>query len=106
MKLSALSDVVRNKRVILLDDSIVRGTTSKRIITMLKKAGASEVHLRIGSPEIVFPSYSGIDMKKSKELIAANLTKDELSDLIGADSLEFISVEGLKEAVGDRKSVV
>ena len=67
---------------------------------MLKKAGAREVHLRIGSPEIVFPSYSGIDMKTSKELIAANLTKDDLRDLIGADSLEFISVEGLKEAVG------
>ena len=100
MKLSALADVVRGKRVILLDDSIVRGTTSKRIISMLKKAGASEVHLRIGSPEIVFPSYSGIDMKTSKELIAANMSKEEIRELIGADSLEFLSVEGLKEAVG------
>ena len=67
---------------------------------MLKRAGSSEVHLRIGSPEIIFPSYSGIDMKTSEELIAANLTKDEVRDLIGADSLEFITVEGLKEAIG------
>ena len=100
MKLSALSDVVKNKRVILLDDSIVRGTTSKRIITMLKDAGASEVHLRIGAPQIIFPSYSGIDMTRSKELIAASYKKDELRELIGADSLEFLSIDGLKEAVG------
>lgn len=100
MKLSALPDVVRGQRVILLDDSVVRGTTSKRIISMLKDRGAKEVHLRIGSPEIIFPSYSGIDMKTSKELIAANMTKDEIRDLIGADSLEFISIAGLQEAVG------
>lgn len=100
MKLSALADVVRGKRVALVDDSIVRGTTSKRIIKMLKDAGASEVHLRIGSPLIVFPSYSGIDMSTTEELVAANMTKEEIRQMIGADSLEFLSIDGLKEAVG------
>lgn len=100
MKLSALRDVVAGKDLVLLDDSIVRGTTSKKIITMLKKAGAKKIHLRIGSPMIVFPSYSGIDMKTSKELVAANMTKDEIRDMVGADSLEFLSKEGLIESVG------
>lgn len=100
MKLSALPDVVGGKRVVLLDDSIVRGTTSKRIVSLLKKAGAKEIHLRIGSPLILFPSYSGIDMKSSKELIAANMTKNQIRDVIEADSLEFLTIEGLKKAVG------
>ena len=100
MKLSALPDVIRDKRVVLLDDSIVRGTTSKRIIKILRKAGAKEIHLRIGSPLIMFPSYSGIDMSTSGELIGANMTKDEMCKAIGADSLEFISIDGLKESVG------
>lgn len=100
MKLSALSDVVRNKRIILLDDSIVRGTTCRRIVKMLREAGANEIHVRIGSPLIMFPSYSGIDMKTSSELIGANKTKDEICEELCADSLEYMSIEGLKEAIG------
>ncbi len=100
MKLSALPDVVRGKRLVLLDDSIVRGTTSKRIIKILRKAGAKEIHIRIGSPLIIFPSYSGIDISNSDELIAANMSKEEIRKEIGADSLEFISIEGLKKSVG------
>lgn len=100
MKLSALSDVVRGKRVILLDDSIVRGTTCRRIVNMLREAGATEVHVRVGSPLIMFPSYSGIDMKTSKELIGANKTKDQICEELCADSLEYLSTEGLKEAIG------
>lgn len=100
MKLSALSDVVREKRVILLDDSIVRGTTCRRIVNMLREAGATEVHVRVGSPLIMFPSYSGIDMKTSKELIGANKTKDQICEELCADSLEYLSTEGLKEAIG------
>lgn len=100
MKLSALSDVVKDKRVVLLDDSIVRGTTCFRIVKMLKNAGAKEVHVRIGSPLIMFPSFSGIDMKTSKEIRGANKTKDEICEEICADSLEFLSIEGLKESIG------
>lgn len=99
MKLSVLSDVIKNKRVILLDDSIVRGTTCKRIVKMLKEAGAKEVHVRIGSPLIMFPSYSGIDMTTSEELIGANKTKEEICEKLFADSLEFLSIEGLKKAI-------
>lgn len=100
MKLSALPDVVREKRVVLLDDSIVRGTTCRRIVKMLKDAGAKEVHVRIGSPLIMFPSFSGIDMKTSKEISGANKTKDEICKELVADSLEFLSIEGLEEAIG------
>lgn len=100
MKLSALPDVVRDKRVVLLDDSIVRGTTCRRIVKILKEAKAKEVHVRIGSPLIMFPSFSGIDMKTSSEISGANKTKDEICKELGADSLEFLSIEGLKEAIG------
>lgn len=100
MKLSALKEVVDGKRVILLDDSIVRGTTSRRIVNLLRQAGATQVHVRIGSPLIVFPNFSGIDMKRSKDLIGANKTKDEICEEICADSLEYLSIEGLKKAVG------
>jgi len=100
MKLSALSDVVKGKRIILLDDSIVRGTTCRRIVNMLREAGATEVHVRVGSPLIMFPSYSGIDMKTSKELIGANKTKDQICEELCADSLEYLSMEGLKESIG------
>ncbi|MFM1572079.1 amidophosphoribosyltransferase [Helcococcus ovis] len=100
MKLSALSDVVKDKRVVLLDDSIVRGTTSRRIVDLLKDAGAKEVHLRIGSPMILFPSYTGIDMQSSKNLIGANKSKEEICKEIGADSLEYLTLEGLQKAVG------
>ncbi len=100
MKLSAVKGVVKGKRVIMVDDSIVRGTTCARIVRLLKEAGAKEVHVRIASPEFIFPSFYGIDTTKSSELISANKTVDEVREFIGADSLAYISEKGLIEAIG------
>ena len=100
MKLSAVRGVVEGKRVILVDDSIVRGTTSKRIVQLLKEAGAKEVHLRITSPPLKYPCFYGIDIQDSKELIAADHSIAEIQELVGADSLEFLSEAGLIEAIG------
>lgn len=99
-KLSAVRGVVENKSIVLIDDSIVRGTTSKRIVQILKEAGAKEIHLRISSPPIRFPNYYGIDMSTTSELLAAHHTVDEMKEIIGCDSLGFLSVEGVIEAIG------
>ncbi|MDR3190975.1 MAG: amidophosphoribosyltransferase [Lactobacillaceae bacterium] len=99
MKLTAVADVVADKRVVLIDDSIVRGTTSKFIINMLRKAGAKEVHVRVASPAFKYPSFYGVDMQTTNELMAANHTKAEMCEIIGADSLEFLSTEGLVAAI-------
>ena len=103
MKLSANSAVVAGKRIVLIDDSVVRGTTSKRIVRMLKEAGAKEVHLRIASPPIKFPCFYGVDTSTKKELISAQMDLEELRDFIQADSLEFLQVEDLEEAYGGKK---
>ena len=100
MKLSAVRGVVEGKRVILVDDSIVRGTTSRRIVQLLKEAGAKEVHLRIASPPLKFPCFYGIDIKTRKELIAADLSIDEMNARFGSDSLAFLSEDGLIRAIG------
>ena len=100
MKLSAVRGVVEGKRVIMVDDSIVRGTTSKRIVELLKEAGAKEVHVRIASPPIKFPCFYGIDIQTRKELIAANHSIAEIKEIITADSLSFLSEEGLIDAIG------
>ncbi|HWH07568.1 MAG TPA: amidophosphoribosyltransferase [Candidatus Thermoplasmatota archaeon] len=100
MKLNPVRSVVDGRRVVLVDDSIVRGTTMKRIVQMLRDAGAKEVHVRIGSPPIKSPCYLGIDMNTRKQLVAANHTVDEIAKLLGADSLAYISVEGLQDAIG------
>lgn len=100
MKLSAVRGVVEGKRVIMVDDSIVRGTTSRRIVSLLKDAGAKEVHVRIASPPLKYPCFYGIDIQTRRELIAANHSIDEIKSLIGADSLSFLSEEGLIEAIG------
>lgn len=100
MKLSAVSSIVEGKKVILVDDSIVRGTTSKRIVRLLKDAGASEVHVAIASPPLAYPCFYGIDIQKREELIAAEHSVDEICQIIGADSLTFLSQEGLVEAIG------
>lgn len=99
MKLSPVRGVVQGKKVVLIDDSIVRGTTIKRIVRLLKEAGAKEVHVRISSPEIKNPCYYGIDMSTKKELLAANYSKEEMHQLIGADSLEYLSISGLEKAI-------
>ena len=100
IKLNAISETVKGKRVVLVDDSIVRGTTSRRIVTMLKEAGAAEVHMRISSPPLKYPCFYGIDISTTKELIAAKKSVDEIRDYIGADSLAFLSLDGLVESIG------
>ena len=100
MKLNPVEAVVRGKRVVLVDDSIVRGTTMKRIVQMLRDAGAAEVHVRIGSPPITSPCYLGIDMNTRTQLVAANHSVEEIGKLIGADSLAYISLEGLQQSIG------
>lgn len=101
-KLSAVNSVVRGKSIILVDDSIVRGTTCKRIVALLREAGAREIHLRIASPPFRFPNFYGIDMSTSGELLAANHTHSEMEDYLGCDSLGFLSVEGLIEGIGTK----
>lgn len=100
MKLSPVRGVVEGKRVIMVDDSIVRGTTSRRIVTMLKEAGATEVHVVISSPPIKNPCFYGIDTSTKEELMAASHSVEEMREIIGADSLTFLSVEGLLEGIG------
>ncbi|MGT2799325.1 amidophosphoribosyltransferase [Streptococcus marmotae] len=100
MKLSAVSSIVRNKRVVMVDDSIVRGTTSRRIVQLLRDAGAAEVHVAIASPPLKYPCFFGIDIQNRSELIAANHSNEEICEIIGADSLTFLSLEGLIEGVG------
>ncbi len=98
MKLSAVSSLVKDKNVVLVDDSIVRGTTMKRIIKMLKSAGAKEIHVRIASPQITHPCFYGVDTSTFDELISARNSIDFIKETIGADTLYFISPEGLKVA--------
>lgn len=99
MKLSPVRKIVEGKRVVMVDDSIVRGTTSRRIVNMLREAGATEVHVRISSPPIKNPCFYGIDTSTTEELIAANHTIEEIREMIGADSLVFLSEEGLVKAI-------
>ncbi|MDD3999944.1 MAG: amidophosphoribosyltransferase [Bacilli bacterium] len=97
LKLSPITSVVKDKRVVLVDDSIVRGTTSKRMVTLLKEAGATEVHVRIGTPQITHPCFYGVDFTTYEEIIGATKTKEEIKENIGADSLEFLKLESLYE---------
>ena len=100
MKLSPMVDVIKGKRLIVVDDSIVRGTTSRRIVRMLKEAGAAEVHMRISSPPTTDPCYYGVDTPDKDKLIAANMSVDEICEYIEADSLAYLSEEGLLRSVG------
>ncbi|MFY4776992.1 amidophosphoribosyltransferase [Metabacillus sp. RGM 3146] len=100
MKLSPVRGVVEGKRVVMVDDSIVRGTTSRRIVQMLRDAGAKEVHVRISSPPISHPCFYGIDTSTHEELIASSHTPEEIREMIGADSLVFLSKEGLVKGIG------
>jgi len=102
LKLSPVREVIRGRSVVLVDDSIVRGTTMKRIVAMLRDAGAREVHVRIASPPIRHPCYMGIDIPTRHELIAAFGGVEKVKEAIGADSLAYLSVDGLKKAVGRR----
>ncbi len=99
IKLNPLPSVIAGKRLVVIDDSIVRGNTSKKLVEMLRQAGAAEVHLRIVSPEIMWPCYYGIDTDTQEQLISANASRDEVCDFIGCDSLAFITLEGLRSAI-------
>lgn len=99
LKFNPLAEVIRGKRLVVVDDSIVRGTTTPRVVSLLRKAGAREVHLRICAPPIRYPCFFGVDMATRWELIAAHKTVAEIRDFLGADSLGYISLDGLIEAV-------
>jgi amidophosphoribosyltransferase len=99
LKYNPLTDL-KGKRIIMVDDSIVRGNTSGPIVNLLRQAGASEVHMRVASPPIRHQCYMGVDMSTREELIAARMSVDEIAHHIGVDSLGYISVKGLEEAVG------
>ncbi|MEG0682524.1 MAG: amidophosphoribosyltransferase [Eggerthellaceae bacterium] len=99
IKLNPLPSVIAGKRLVVIDDSIVRGNTSKKLVAMLRAAGAKEVHMRIVSPEVMWPCFYGIDTDTQDQLIAANMTTEQMNDYIGTDSLAFISLEGLHASV-------
>ena len=103
IKLNVIPEVVKGKRIVMVDDSIVRGTTCANIIKMLKKAGATEVHVRISSPPFLHPCYFGTDVPSNEQLIAHSHTTEEIREMIGADSLGYMEVEKLKDMVGDLK---
>lgn len=99
LKFNALPEVLEGKRVVLIDDTIVRGTTSRPIIELLRKAGAREVHMRVHAPPIMWPCYLGVDLARREELIAARMTVPEIGRHIGVDSIDYLSLDGLLEAI-------
>jgi len=101
LKLNPVRSVLAGKRVVLIDDSIVRGTTSKKIVRMVRDAGAKEVHMRISCPPTISPCYYGVDTPSKQQLIAANKSVEEIREYIGADSLAYLSLEGLRKAAGE-----
>ena len=103
LKLNANKSTIQNKSIILIDDSLVRGTTSHKIVKMLYDAGAKEVHVKIACPEIRYPDFYGVDTPTKKELLAANKTNAEICEYIGAKSLDFLSLEGMYRAIGFEK---
>jgi amidophosphoribosyltransferase len=100
IKLNPVRDLIKGKRVVLIDDSIVRGTTSKKIVRMVREAGASEIHVRISCPPTISPCYYGVDTPDKSDLIAANMTVSEICEFIEADSLGYLSLEGMIAATG------
>ncbi len=104
LKLSPIKSLIEGKRVAIIDDSLVRGTTSKRIVRMLKEAGALEVHMRIAAPEIKFPCRYGIDTPTKEELVSARYTPEEIAEHMGATSLGFLSIEGLVQSLGEERN--
>ena len=103
LKLNANQTTIKDKKIILIDDSLVRGTTSYKIVKMLYDAGAKEVHVKIACPEIRYPDFYGVDTPTKKELLAANKTNDEICEYIGAKSLKFLSINGLYKALDFKK---
>ncbi|HUS97657.1 MAG TPA: amidophosphoribosyltransferase, partial [Hyphomicrobiaceae bacterium] len=99
LKHSANAEIIRGRRIVLIDDSVVRGTTSKKLVSLMREAGAREIHMRIACPEIKFGDYYGIDTPKKSELLAAMMSTQEMCEFMGADSLAFLSVDGLYRAM-------
>lgn len=100
LKFNVLPEVVEGKRVVLVDDTIVRGTTSRPIVDLVRQAGAKEVHMRVHAPPIMWPCYLGVDLARRDELIAARLTVPQIAEHIGVESLEYLSLDGLLRAIG------
>ena len=103
LKLSSTKSVLKNKKIILIDDSLVRGTTCLKIVKMLYSAGVKEVHVRIACPEILYPDFYGVDMPTKNELLAHKKSVSEMCEYIGAASLKFLSLRGLYKALGHEK---
>ena len=103
IKLNVLKSTVEGKRVVMVDDSIVRGTTSKRIVSLLRHFGATEVHVRSSAPPFIFPCYFGTDVPSKDQLVACNYTMDGIKELIGADSIGFLSVNSLEKIIPNAK---
>lgn len=101
IKLNPVEEIIKGRRIVIIDDTIVRGTTTEKLVGLLREVGAREVHVCISSPPITHPCFYGIDTSARKELIASHHSKEEIRKLIGADSLTYLSLEGLKEVVGD-----
>ena len=101
VKLNPVKNLIKDKRVVVIDDSIVRGTTSKKIVKLLRDAGAKEIHMRISAPPTSYPCYYGIDTPTKKELISNTHTEEEIRKFIGADSLGYISLEGMQSVLKD-----
>src|SRR5205085_6161123 len=101
IKLNPVRDLIEGRRVVLIDDSIVRGTTSQKIVKMVREAGAQEVHMRISCPPTIAPCYYGVDTPTREELIASHKSVEEIRAFLGADSLGYLSMQGMLEAVGD-----
>jgi amidophosphoribosyltransferase len=103
LKLNPLTPVIAGKRLVVVDDSIVRGTTSRKIVEILKEAGAAEVHMRVSSPPISYPCFYGIDTAVRSELIASRLSVGEIREFLNADSLHYLSMENLLKSCGQEK---
>ena len=103
LKLNPLKDIIKNKRLVVVDDSIVRGNTSRQIVKMLYNAGAREIHMRISSPPLIYPCFYGIDMAAQNEFIANHRTVEEIRKFLGVESLAYLSIDGLVRAIGEPK---
>src|SRR5439155_27156395 len=101
LKLNPVRSLLEGKRVVLIDDSIVRGTTSRKIVRMIRGAGATEVHMRISCPPTISPCFYGVDTPSKKQLIRANKTVEEIREYIGGDSLAYLSLQGMKTESGE-----
>jgi len=100
LKLNPIKDLINGRRIVLVDDSIVRGTTSKKIVSMVREAGATEVHMRISCPPTAHSCYYGVDTPDRDDQIASRMTEEEIRDYIGADSLGYLSLEGMLASIG------